>query len=78
MNRRDFLFCAAAAAAASAMSPLARAHEAATRAKLDRISLLTNDFYGLLPETWGDWNKRPAPLKMNMLDLPGESGHLSR
>ena len=72
MNRREFLFCAAAAAATSAMSPLARAQEAATRAKLDRISLLTNDFYGLLPETWGDWNKRPAPLKMNMLDLPGE------
>ena len=72
MNRRDFLFGAAAAAAASAMSPLARAQEAATRAKLDRISLLTNDFYGLLPETWGDWNKQPAPLKMNMLDLPDE------
>jgi secreted PhoX family phosphatase len=49
MNRRDFLSGATAAAAASAMSPLARAQEAATRAKLDRISLLTNDFYGLLP-----------------------------
>ena len=72
MKRRDFLFGAAAAAAASAMSPLAGAQEAATRAKLDRISLLTNDFYGLLPETWGEWNKRPAPLKMNMLDLPDE------
>jgi len=72
MNRRDFLFGAAAAAAASAMSPLARAQEAATRAKLDRISLLTNDFSGLLPEAWGDWNKQPAPLKMNMLDVPDE------
>src|SRR5262249_30786184 len=70
MNRRDFLF--GAAAAASAMSPLARAQEATTRAKLDRISLLTNDFNGLLPEVWGDWNKQPAPLKMNMLDLPEE------
>ena len=69
MKRRDFLFGAAAVAAA--MRPLA-AQEAATRAKLERISLLTNDFYGLLPETWGDWNKQPAPLKMNMLDLPDE------
>jgi hypothetical protein len=72
MNRRDFLFGAAAAAAASAMSPLARAQDAATRAKLDRISLLTNDFAGLLPEVWGDWNKQPAPLTMTMLDLPEE------
>jgi len=71
MNRRDFLF-GVAAAAASAMSPLARAQEAATRAKLDRISLLTNDFEGLLPEVWGDWNEQPAPLKMTMLDLPEE------
>ena len=72
MNRRDFLIGAAAAAAASAMSPQAGAQDAATRAKLDRISLLTNDFSGLLPEVWGDWNKEPAPLKMNMLDLPEE------
>jgi sugar phosphate isomerase/epimerase len=68
MDRRDFLF----GAAASAMSPLARAQDAATRGKLDRISLLTNDFSGLLPEVWEDWNKQPAPLKMNMLDLPEE------
>jgi len=50
MNRRDFLFGSAVAAAAFAMSPLAGAQDAATRAKLDRISLLTNDFNGLLPE----------------------------
>ena len=56
MNRRNFLFGAAAAAAAatSAMTPLARAQDsatpdAATQAKLDRISLLTNNFDGLLP-----------------------------
>src|SRR5215469_17302148 len=72
MNRRDFLFGSAVAAAAFATRHLAGAQDAATRAKLDRISLLTNDFYGLLPEVWGDWNKRPAPLKMDMLDLPDQ------
>ena len=72
MNRRDFLFSSAAAAAAVAMNPLARAQDAATSAKLDRISLLTNNFDGLLPEVWGDWSKPPAPGKMTMLDLPDE------
>ncbi len=66
MNRRDFLFGSAAAA----MSRLAWAQDAATQAKLDRISLLTNNFDGLLPEVWGDWSKQPAPLEMNMMDLP--------
>src|SRR5262245_33368046 len=44
MNRRDFLFGSAVAAAALATRHLAGAQDAATRAKLDRISLLTNDF----------------------------------
>src|SRR6185437_926984 len=80
MNRRNFLFGAAAAAAASAMTPLVRAQGTATQgaatqgtadqAKLDRISLLTNNFDGLLPEVWGDWSKPPEPQKMTMLDLP--------
>jgi hypothetical protein len=70
MNRRDFLFGSAAAAAASIISRLAPAQDAATRAKLDRISLLTNDFEGLLPEVWGDWSKQPAPLELDMMDLP--------
>lgn len=72
MNRRDFLFGAAAAAAALAISPLARAQDDANSAKLKRISLMSNDFSGLLPEVWGDWSKRPAPGKMNMMDLPEE------
>jgi hypothetical protein len=71
MNRRDFLFGSAVAAAVFATTPLVEAQDAATRAKLDRISLLTNDFEGLLPEVWGDWSKQPAPLKLDMMDLPG-------
>ena len=69
MNRRDFLLGSAAAAAAVAMNPLAEAQDAATRAKLDRISLLTNDFDGLLPEIW-DRSKQPAPMELDMMDLP--------
>jgi Xylose isomerase-like TIM barrel len=69
LNRRDFLFGSAAAVAASAISRLAWAQDAATRAKLDRISLLTNDFEGLLPEIW-DRSKPPAPLQLDMMDLP--------
>ena len=71
MNRRDFLFGSAALAAASAMSRIAPAQDAATRAKLDRISLLTNDFYGLLPEIW-DRSKPVAPETLSMLDLPDQ------
>ncbi len=67
INRRDFLF--GAAAAAFAITRQARAQDAATRAKLDRISLLTNDFEGKLPEIW-DRNKQPAPLELGMMDLP--------
>ena len=70
MNRRDFLVGSAAAAAVFAISHRAGAQDAATRAKLDRISLLTNDFEGSLAEVWGDWSKPPAPLKLDMLDLP--------
>jgi hypothetical protein len=70
VSRRDFLFGSAAAAAALATSRLAGAQDAGTRAKLDRISLLTNDFNGLLPEVWGDWSKQPAPMQLDMMDLP--------
>ena len=69
LNRRDFLFGSAAAAAAFGMSGLARAQDAATLAKLDRISLMTNDFDGTLPEIW-DRSKRVAPEKLDMMDLP--------
>ncbi len=69
LNRRDFLFGSAAAAAAFGMSGLARAQDAATLAKLDRISLMTNDFDGTLPEIW-DRSKKVAPEKLDMMDLP--------
>ena len=69
MNRRDFLVGSAATAAAFGMSRLARAEDAATRAKLDRISLMTNDFDGTLPEIW-DRSKPVAPGKLDMMDLP--------
>jgi Xylose isomerase-like TIM barrel len=68
-SRRDFLFGSAAVAAASATNRLAWAQDAATRAKLDRISLMTNDFDGLLPEIW-DRSQPPAPLQLDMMDLP--------
>ena len=69
ISRREFLIGSAAAAAAIATSRVAGAQDAATRAKLDRISLLTNDFDGLLPEIW-DRSKQPAPLELDMMDLP--------
>jgi hypothetical protein len=69
-NRRDFLLGSAAAAAGCATSRLAWGQDAAMRAKLDRISLLTNDFEGLLPEVWGDWSQPAAPLELDMMDLP--------
>ncbi len=71
MNRRDFLLGSAAAAAASALSRPAGAQDAATDAKLDRISLLTNDFSDLLPEVW-DRSKPVAPLELDMMDLPDQ------
>ena len=69
MNRRDFLFGTAATVAASALSRLALAQDSATLAKLDRISLLTNDFSDTLPEIW-DRSKPVTPKKLNMMDLP--------
>jgi hypothetical protein len=66
MNRRRFLF--SSAAAASAIS-LARAQDAATRAKLDRISVMTNDFDTFLPEIW-DRSQPVAPKELDMMDLP--------
>jgi hypothetical protein len=79
MNRRDFLLGSAAAAAASSMSPLAGGQDVtpgqddATRAKgLDRIAVMTSMWSGrgFMAEVWGDWSKPPAPLKVDMLDLP--------
>lgn len=69
MSRRDFLFGTAATVAASALSRLALAQDSATLAKLNRISLLTNDFSGILPEIW-DRSKSVAPEKLDMMDLP--------
>ena len=31
---------------------------------------MTNDFAATLPEVWGDWNKPPAPLELDMMDVP--------
>lgn len=69
MNRRQFIFGSAAVAAAFAIGRLAQAQDAATLAKLNRISVLTNDFYGILPEIW-DRSKPVAPENLNMMDLP--------
>jgi hypothetical protein len=66
MHRREFLFGSAAAAAAISM---ARAQDPATLAKLDRISLMTNDFDAILPEIW-DRSKEVAPKELDIMDLP--------
>jgi sugar phosphate isomerase/epimerase len=66
LSRREFLFGSAAAVSATS---LARAQDAATRAKLDRISVMTNDFDAILPEIW-DRSKEVAPKELNMMDLP--------
>ena len=66
MNRREFLMGSAAAASAIR---LARAQDAATLAKLDRISLMTNDFDAILPEIW-DRSKEVAPKELDMMNLP--------
>ncbi len=66
MNRRRFLFGSAAAASATS---LARAQDAATRAKLNRISVMTNDFDALQPEIW-DRSKEVAPKELDVMDLP--------
>ena len=56
------------AAAASSIS-MAGAQDAATLAKLDRISLMTNDFDAILPEIW-DRSKEVAPKELDIMDLP--------
>jgi len=65
INRRQFLFGSAAASVIG----LARAQDAATQAKLDRISLMTNDFDNILAEIW-DRTKEVAPKELDMMDLP--------
>jgi hypothetical protein len=65
-RRRDFLIGAAAAAP---FVKLARAQDAATRAKLDRISLMTNDFDTLVAEIW-DRSKEMQPKSLDIMDLP--------
>ena len=66
MRRRDFLIGSAAAAY---LLKVAQAQDAATRAKLDRISLMTNNFYAILQEIW-DRSKEVAPKALDMMDLP--------
>ena len=65
-RRRDFLIgCAAAASFVKVL----HAQDAATRAKLDRIGLMTNDFDNILPEIW-DRSKEVAPKGLEIMDLP--------
>jgi sugar phosphate isomerase/epimerase len=66
MRRRDFMIGSVAAAS---LVKVAQAQDAATRAKLDRISLMTNDFDEILPEIW-DRSKEVAPKGLDMMDLP--------
>jgi sugar phosphate isomerase/epimerase len=66
MRRRDFLV---GPAAAVSLAGLARAQNAALSPKLDRISLMSNDFSGTLPET-RNRSKEVAPQGLDMMDLP--------
>jgi hypothetical protein len=65
MRRRDFLIGCAAAAALVKVTPA----QEAPRGKLDRVSLMTNDFDSILPEIW-DRSKEVAPKGLDLMDLP--------
>jgi hypothetical protein len=66
LRRREFLMGFPVAAS---LVKMARAQDSATRAKLDRISLMTNDFDTILPET-RDRSKQVAPKGLDMMDVP--------
>ena len=66
MRRRDFL---AGTAAAASLAGLGQAQNAAVSPKLDRIGVMTNCFYSILPEIW-DRTKEVAPRGLDMMDLP--------
>ena len=66
IGRREFLIGSAAAAS---LVKAAQAPDAATRAKLDRISVMSNGFGSIMPEIW-DRSKEVPPKQLDMMDLP--------
>jgi hypothetical protein len=66
MRRRDFLL---ASAASTPFLGVAGAQDAATRAKLERVSVMSNDFDTLMTEV-RDWSHEATPKQLDIMDFP--------
>ena len=66
MKRRDFLL---GSAALMPLVGVGRAQDAATRAKLDRVSVMSNDFDAIMTEV-RDWSHVAAPKQLDIMDYP--------
>ena len=66
MRRRDFLL---GSAACTPFAGIARAQDAASRAKLDRVSVMSNDFDAVMTEV-RDWSHVAAPKQLDVMDYP--------
>lgn len=66
MRRRDFLL---GSAACTRYVGVARAQDAATQAKLDRISVMSNDFDAIMTEV-RDWSHVATPKQLDIMDYP--------
>ena len=66
MRRRDFLL---GSAVCIPLAGVARAQDAATRTKLDRISVMSNDFDAVMTEV-RDWSHQATPKQLDIMDYP--------
>ncbi len=66
MRRRDFLL---GSAACIPFAGIARPQDAARRAKLDRVSVMSNDFDAIMTEV-RDWSHAAAPKQLDIMDYP--------
>jgi len=66
MRRRDFLL---GWAASTSLAAVAAGQDAATRAKLDRVSVMSNDFDTLMAEV-RDWSHEATPRQLDIMDFP--------
>lgn len=66
MRRRDFLL---GSAASISLAGAAGAPDAATRAKLERVSVMSNDFDTLMTEV-RDWSHAATPRQLDIMDFP--------
>jgi hypothetical protein len=66
MRRRDFLL---GSAASTPFLGVAGAQDAATRAKLERVSVMSNDFDTVMTEV-RDWSRGATPKQLDIMDFP--------